>query len=377
MNFSVQFSFIDDVVNLCNSQVSVLEKDLSVTIGFAQAICAIFALFYIANKVWRSWVSGGEIDLYGCLRPFAIGFLIMNFSLVTLSCNFLADAFRATSAKFVDYETRKSESVNEKINQKIKEGNATEKKENSEDNKVEDSWWAQVLGKLNDVTDALVNLPEYAQKWLAAALNTLAAFLASLISCAILAYSVISRCVLIFFGPFMFAMSLLPGCDGMIMSWIKKYLTYCLYPVIMNVINGVLQAIMCGCVNLVINNTSEFGFLDSTKVYYIQVGISFIAIYLFLSVPGITNSIVESSPLGMGASAQSAASKAISFAGGTKIGRGIAKGAAFTGKAAATSGVSALIAGGSALKNAFSKKGNSKEASNNQYNGGNNKNDTS
>jgi hypothetical protein len=77
--------------------------------------------------------------------------------------------------------------------------------------------------------------------------------------------------------------------EGKIVGFFKKYLTYSLYPICINVINGVLVFTM-----VTISETDSYGSLGSYGSYTLtHVVVSFIGIFAFLSVPSLANQITE------------------------------------------------------------------------------------
>lgn len=103
--YSTQMDFVDSLVDFSTHELGGFQEDLMVATTYANALCGVFALFYVANIVWKSWVSGGQIDLYKCFRPFVIGFLIVNYPRTkdSWASDFIADCLRVglTSAPSV------------------------------------------------------------------------------------------------------------------------------------------------------------------------------------------------------------------------------------------------------------------------------------
>ena len=113
-DWNTQMEFVNKMADFVNKSQSSLQGDLLVACQYANALCGFFALFYVANIVWKSWVNGGQIDLYRCFKPFVIGFLIINFSLVAGMVDEVAGGFTKCSIAFQKQQVTKSKSKNEK-----------------------------------------------------------------------------------------------------------------------------------------------------------------------------------------------------------------------------------------------------------------------
>lgn len=368
--YSTQMDFVDSLVDFSTNELGGFQEDLMVATTYANALCGVFALFYVANIVWKSWVSGGQIDLYKCFRPFVIGFLIINFTWMTAAVDFVASGFTLCSRDFVDYQAEKSKSMNAQFYEAMKTMDAskiqtitsveTAPKDSIGSNpgtgKPEQSAVGEAMDNVtqwfsdNFTIDALMLSLQSALREF---IEWLAQTISSLIACCMILLSFVMRCILTFFGPLIFALSLLPHSNGMIMSWTRKYLTYSLYPAILNIINGILCGAMCIVVTGFAGSTKSTDLLNGTgwELAYINMAlmaVSVVSIFIYLSVPSIAGQIVDVGSNAIGGAVMGASSYMMSKVGGKMAeNKAIQKGASGMGKAGAfmaTGGLSAVPA---------------------------------
>ena len=366
--YSSQMNFVTKLVEFSTNELGGFQEELTVASTYANALCGLFALFYIANIVWKSWVNGGQIDLYKCFRPFVIGFLIINFTWLTAAVDFVAGGFTACSRNFVEYQEAKSKEMNNEFYQAMKTMDASKIQPiTSVEIQPKDSIGSNAgIGKPEQGTigEAVDNVAQWfsdnftvdaimlsLQSALREFISWLAQLISSLIACCMILLSFVMRCILTFFGPFLFALSLLPHSNGMLMSWTKKYLTYSLYPAILNIINGILCGAMCVVVTGFIGSTNETDLLNGTgwELSYINfalLAISVVSIFIYLSVPSIAGQLIEIGSNAVGGAVMGASSYMMSKIGGkmsqnTAVQKG-ANGLAKTGAFMATGGLSVV-----------------------------------
>ena len=400
-DYSTQMDFVEKLANFASTSITSFQKDLNVAATFANALCGIFALFYIGNIVWKSWVEGGRIDLYKCFRPFVIGFFILNFSILTSAIDFVAGGFVECSRSFVDYEQAKSEQINNQFYEAMKTMDASKIKPlesvevkpqddlgtNDGNGKQEVSSLEQCWNDLSQWVSETFTL-ESLFVWITSAFREffswVAQLLASLVGCCIILLSFLNKCILTFFGPLIFALSLLKHSEGMIMSWVKKYLTYSLYPAILNIINGILCGAMTMVVTGVSGSTDPNSLLGGTGmelvyINYALVGVCVASIFMYMSTPSIAGQIVDVGANAIGGSIMAASTFAMAKAGnsfkssdlGKSIGGKLGAAATFGATGGASLGYSLIKSGFNAV---MGKGSNSKkEATGSGYKGNNDK----
>ena len=318
INSSMQYNWVQDVANVLNFET--ISAKLGDAVGFAHTLCGLFALFYICVIVWKSWANGSQIDLYKCLKPFVIGLCIMNFSTIVAGVDLIAKGMGSVTQEFVNKCSAESKEQFNQYAQSIVNGSSktttgqttmdqqSEVKSNDHLVKQKEdleqeisatetrSWREQILGGRDFIKELPARLYATFEGGLVTLVSAVATLIASIISCCVLCMGFISRCVFYVFGPVLFAMELIPGMEGRIAGWFKKYFTYCLYPCIIQVINGVLILLM---VVLAKGFSGNAGVGLGVAEFHIIIGI--IGAFMFMNVPSVASQIMDTASNGLGA----------------------------------------------------------------------------
>lgn len=338
-------------------------SELGVATTFAHTLCGLFALFYVCKIVWKSWANGTQLDIYKCLKPFAIGMAIMFFGEIAAGVDFLANGIGKATQEFSNACSKKSEEQFDKVTGYVKNTNLTETKskvsydnassnaeerssaEDNEKAKEEDffEFMSSIPGLVLQVIEKITNLPSLLTGAMWATLLELCILFASIISCCILCMGFIGKCVFYFFGPFLFAMELIPGMEGRIVGWFKKYLTFSLYPCILNLVNGVLSLLTVSLVETSLNtkfvkSVTAFDFQSIGFMGEVHFIVAFIGAFMFMSIPSVATQIMETASNALGGSGMVPVSFVAGKA-GNQIASNIGKGAA----AKATGGASEVV----------------------------------
>lgn len=328
---SMQYDWVQKVADKLN--FNEFTTQLSTAITFAHLLCGLFALFYICNIVWKSWANGSQIDLYKCLKPFVIGLCIMNFSLFVSAVDLLTDGIGSVTQQFANVcGSESKEQFSEYASRVMGESSMlTDKKNQSLDDDAEDYKMSptnyedseeaadqkdkqsneSLLGVIAAALNGLKSLPQRIANTLmtniTAGIQCVAVFAASLFSCCILCMGFIGKAVLYIVGPILFAMELIPGMEGRISGWFKKYLTYSLYPCIINIMNGVLMMVM-----VTLSSGFETTLTGAGVTMLVHIVVGCVGAFMFLSVPSIANQIMETASNSVGAYAM----RPVKYAGG-------------------------------------------------------------
>lgn len=258
-------------------------------------LCGLFALFYIGNIVWQSWCKGDSINIYALFRPFVIGLIILHFNSFVKVLDGLCQWINKPTVELVrNYsstnltEMVKSLEMGGEVMMNTKERMPGEgaalnfvwdsvtglfHKKGEEGAETVDASWK------DDLANIIVSL----------FMNRIVNFLSiisSLCGAAILTAAFVSKLILIYLGPYAFALSLTPYFSRSLPSWLGRYITVSLYAPCINI---VCFAIMCIYHNAspVFQQGAEFGF-----GYFFFLSLA--ASLSFLSVPSIANYVVES-----------------------------------------------------------------------------------
>ena len=349
MNFDWVQTFADTL------KMETFQNELGLATSFAHTLCGLFALFYICRIVWRSWANGSQIDIYKCLKPFAIGMAIMFFSEIAACVDFLTNSIGIATQEFSnsckDKSMKQFEDVTGYVvntnlvkskNEKEKEDydNATPELEVSKaisdgaEAKEEGNaaFFSSITGLVENIAEKIGELPSTFYGFIWGALKEVCVLLASIISCCIICMGFIGKCVFYFFGPFLFAMELIPGMEGRIAGWFKKYFTFSLYPCLLNLVNGVMNLLTVSLVDVAINNdftkaVTFFKFQSVGILGEVHFIVAFIGAFMFMSIPSVASQIMETASNGLGGSGMIPVSFAAGKAGdqiASKIGRGAA-----------------------------------------------------
>lgn len=387
INSSLQYNWVQDVADLLNFDA--ISSKLGDAVGFAHTLCGLFALFYICVIVWKSWANGSQIDLYKCLKPFVIGLCIMNFSTIVAGVDLIAKGMGSVTQEFVDKCSAESKEQFNQYAQSIINGSpknttgkttttydqqsevkgndylAKQKEDMEQDQAISDnetrSWREKILGGWDFVKELPARLYASFEGGLVTLVSALATLVASIISCCILCMGFIGRCIFYVFGPVLFAMELIPGMEGRIAGWFKKYFTYCLYPCIIQLVNGVLILLM---VVLAKGFSGNSGVGLGVAEFHIIIGI--IGAFMFMNVPSVASQIMDTASNGLGA----AGLVPVTYVAG-KTGNAIAT-TGFSGVKSGLTGGLSLVAEGakSMIKKGKDMMSSRRGASNSNYKGG-------
>ena len=342
--------------------MNLYQSQLGVATGLAHALCGLFALFYVCRIVWKSWANGTQLDIYKCIKPFAIGMAIMFFGTITSAVDFLADSLTYATQEFNSKCAEKSSNQFKEVIGWVQEANTvqdetTQKKEgydnpaggvkieegtSNTNNQQEDVDDKTHKSSIRHMLEIICNFPDTMAalflKGIYELIRNLAVLATSIVCCCILCMGFVGRCIFYFFGPFLFAMELIPGMEGRIVSWFKKYLTYSLYPCVINLVGGILVLLMVNLSDMLMSVPWDvYKFQKVEHMSLVQLVISCIAIFMFMSIPSVVSQIMETASNGLGGSGMIP----VSFAAG-KVGDRIADKIGKGGATAATGGASLL-----------------------------------
>ena len=79
MLLAIEFENLHQILKSLYTEMMPLCSNMT---GVARGIAGLGALFYVTSRVWQTLARAEPIDVYPMLRPFAIGFCIMVFSLI-------------------------------------------------------------------------------------------------------------------------------------------------------------------------------------------------------------------------------------------------------------------------------------------------------
>lgn len=266
-------------------------------------LCGLFAFAYFANMLMKTWAKGEAIDFHALLKPFVIGLLTINFSFVYGMIDGLFEP--------VNNYTAEISKVDQKGIEKVKSSLEEVKGEYEEiEAKFEESsgtgFWSGVIGVTSTVK-FFDNLYLNCIDLLLWGLEYVSAIAFGAVKLVIRTISLAFRIVLIVFGPFAFALSVLPMFKDNWKSWIVKYLNVTLFIPIANLMDLIISQLHITLIEShiaiyqsAIAQIGEGGApventMSTLTISYIIFLIAFLVLYLM--VPSIASYIVNSSSM--------------------------------------------------------------------------------
>ena len=278
----------------------------------AQLICGILAFIYIGSKLWKSWAQGEPIDFYAMLRPFAVGLLILFFSGFT----FCLDSLVSPVTEVTAYVRQSAvESVSEKQShyerlQLAFRDRKAEYERSKEEEREQLSVWRSIKRSLENIESGLSSALSGIGSAVTGFLIELGSVLVGIFSAATVyfyrIYVTTARIVLVLIGPFALALSIIPGFESNLKSWVAQYINVSLYLPICNIIGFVQSLIVTECLySPSISTLEELNMVEMTETVISDVAnftvmnnvasilLGIIAIMLYSHVPTFANWILK------------------------------------------------------------------------------------
>ncbi len=364
--------------------------DIADMSSYVLAIAGIGALIYFSAKIWKEWVKGDGIDIWGCLRPFAILLLILNFNLLPTLIDALTDPFIAVTAglrdkteatyldkqqQFMSIKVGKKAALEEEYNKLVKEklsGETTYDKSQPSyqmKNDHDETGWFGWVGYIKNAYANYMN--EHAQQFdertngaysreakmeelaeqltsesgLAAWMNEVAdnfiyngcQVMCTAVQSFIMIFAYLTKIILFMLGPIVLAISMFPKYDHLIVNWISRYINVCLWIPICNVIGYIMQSLVIKvALDPAISSaaTGDFTALNAEQLSnnFVLIVFMLITSFLYMKVPSIADWIISGNGSGMFAESVGAAAGALGVYAGAKAGGAMAKGVTALGR---------------------------------------------
>ncbi len=306
--------FINTLFDKCVNQISGVTE-------ICFLLCGLFALGYFANILLKTWAKGKAIDFNSLLRPFVIGIICLNFSWVYGLVDDIFNPINEYTATIANTESPEMTENRNRLTQVKKEFIAAENAAKSED-----GFWKGVFS-VNSISGFFDNLYMNVMDLLLNGLQYIAGIAFGAVKLIIRAISISFRIVLIVFGPFAFALSVLPIFKDNWKSWLSKYINVCLFIPIANLMDVIVAQlhntlnsqhidIYSQAIKMLDKDVSQVDSLLTTiTISYIIFMVAFIILYLMI--PSIASYIVSASGMenltgGITLAGSAAASKLIS-----------------------------------------------------------------
>lgn len=363
---TLKSNHIDSFVEIFNSNY--FFDTLESVTSFAHTLCGLFALIFVGNLVWKSWSNGSQLEISKIFKPLVIGFCIMNFNLVVGCVDLVISGIGQVTQDFSDACSKKSaeqfgayatncfqnsdvvkkNEENSSLDQQANENIAGDKIQSTENNVTvaegSKTYEAETLEKLGLLESLPQKIANYVGEFFIARIQECCIALAGIVMVCILFMGFLGKSIFFVFGPFLFAMELIPGMEGRITGFFKKYITYALYPCCINILNGVLMTAM-----IALCDSSD---IIGTKLV-VHTTISIIAIFMFCAVPSIVNQLMDTASNQLGSHAMIPISYAANQLGNKFASSGATTGAAKSiangATTVATGGASAVVSAGASM----------------------------
>jgi conjugative transposon TraJ protein len=314
----------------------------------ASSIAAIAATLYIGMRVLGHFARAEPVDVFPLLRPFAIGFLVLNFTIVTDFLNALIKPVEVVTQNMVDVQTTRIQQL-----EQMRQDKLAEKMEQLDKKLGETSMWASTGQYLALVTEKLkIYFDEGFQQILKNLFYAL--FLAARL--VILTTRAFFLIVLTVIGPLSFALAIFTGFQDSHLMWIARYVQISLWFPLANILGtivGYLQGKVITLQYLELTNNVPEEAQSGDLIYMVFMIIATIA---YFTIPTIASYVITSSGVGSALQRMTTMSTAMVM-GGAMPAAAAAGGAAIDGGkmiaggvgAAATAGLGATIIAGRAV----------------------------
>lgn len=275
-----------------------------VLIYSAQIICGIFAFAYIGFKLWKQWSNGEVINFYSYLRPFVIGLVIGFFSLLTSFLDVIVKPVESISLSInseilTDFQEKEVEFYNnyDRLRDKVAIYEREEIDSGVQDITIDNSNEANISEETNKIVvfrlviEFLDNLMQYVQM-------AVIYFFPLYVS--------ISKVILQIIGPFMLALSILPGFTGNLTRWISLYLRIMIIPTIAYLVGSFTAVVNIHCYYIpliemlqdILSLTDDFMQSQAAKDFIfnksvVGIVIALITIFIYTQIPKFASWIIK------------------------------------------------------------------------------------
>lgn len=282
--FYQQFTSMEEAVKTAFTEVLNGMGNLG---DVASSIAAIGATLYIGMRVLGHFARAESIDVFPLLRPFAIGFLVLNFTIVTDFLNATMKPIESVTQNMVDVQVTRIQQLEQLRQQKIQEKMAQLDK----DKAAELSNWS--------IGQYLLLVVEKQRMYLMEGFNT---FLKNLFYAFFLAARLVVLTTRAFFlivltivGPLSFALAIFTGFQDSHLMWIARYVQISLWFPLANILGTIVTYLQGKVISLqymeLTNNVPD----EAASGEIIYMVFMIIATLAYLTIPTISSYIISSS----------------------------------------------------------------------------------
>lgn len=264
-----------DFDNLFVSFFNTMSTYVNAMGAIVAAILSSIGIFYLVAKAWPLIVQNEPLNIYPLFRPIIIFIICTNFQgIVITPTHYVLSPLRTYTRGLAE----KSGNSNKARVDDIVDKAQLQRKNAIKDS---DSW-----GVTKAISLGIENLKE----WLMTTILNICSFFKSAVYIIMNFIRIFCMVLLAMFGPFAFALSLIPGFESGLGSWFSKYISIYLWAPIFNIICVMLdnaELFLAEKIIGVAGSTGIWGLMVLLIVVYI------IGAYTFISTPTFATWIVQ------------------------------------------------------------------------------------
>lgn len=337
-NFYQKFASMEEAVTTAFTEVLAGMGNLG---DVASAIAGIGATFYIGMRVLGHFARAEPIDVFPLLRPFAIGFLVLNFTFVTGFIDALIKPVQVVTQNMVDNQTTRIQQLEQYRQQKIQEKLA-------QIDKQQDDIGTWVSGQY--IRLMIEKMGVYMNEAYQSLLKNLfySFFLAARL--VILTTRSFFLIVLTIIGPLAFALAIFTGFQDMHLTWIARYVQITLWFPLANILGSIVGYLQGKVISLQVlemtNNVPDEAASGDTIYLVFMI----IATLSYFTIPTISGYIISSSGVGNAMHRMTTLATSSALMAGLPVAGAVGRGGAVVGgRVAGAAGEVGLMALGGAM----------------------------
>ncbi|NLR78025.1 conjugative transposon protein TraJ [Chitinophaga eiseniae] len=298
---------IADGINSLQAVLDKLKSDMipmcGDLIGVGRAIAGMGATFYIGHRVWKHIANGESVDVYPLLRPFVLGWCILNFPVViSIMDGILSPTVIGTkqvkdkSDLAIKELFKKKEEMMKRSDQwqaLVGEGGSGDRdlwmKYAHKDVQTED-WKEKIMHNMEFVASKLAYRMQNSIKQIISVILQILYAAAALCINTLRTFNLIVLAVL---GPIVFGLSVFDGFHHTLTVYLSRYVNVYLWLPVCNILAAILGKIQENILKLDLESltrdgTTVFGLYDTGYIIFLIIGI-----IAYTTVPNIAEWIVH------------------------------------------------------------------------------------
>ncbi|WP_205514342.1 conjugative transposon protein TraJ [Longitalea arenae] len=266
-----------------------------------RGIAGFAATWYIAYRVWGHIARAEPIDFYPLLRPFVIGFAILNFTMVIDMIRFVMEPTVSGTSAMVENSNKAVAELLKMKEAAIKgteawkmyagpNGSGDYDKWYKYTPKEDQSWLGDIGNRIAFYSEKVMyNLRNSIKEWLSTVLQILFEA-ASLCINTIRTFYMILLAIL---GPLVFGLSVFDGFQHTLRAWLARYINSYMWLPVANIFGAIIGKIQENMLKIDIkqvyqNGDTSFGATDTAYMVFMVIGI-----VGYFSVPTVANYIIQ------------------------------------------------------------------------------------